>query len=275
MKRQKEIKFDSVGYWSEVKLDIVKEYAAAYSTILSNQKDPTFSHAYIDAFAGFGVHISRETGEFILGSPLNALLVEPSFHDYYLIDIDSVKVATLKEIVGNRENVHIYEGNCNAILLNEIFPKVLFEHYRRGLCVLDPYGLHLNWQVIYTAGQMRSIDIFINFLVMDINRNVLWRNPDAVGPEAISRMDQFWGDSSWRDMAYSTNQNLFGHPEKEDNITVAEAFRKRLKDDAGFEYVSEALPMRNSRNATVYYLLFASQKPVAFDIIKDIFKKYR
>ena len=275
MKRQKEIKFDSIGYWSEVKLDIVKEYAAAYSMILSSQKHPTLSHAYIDAFAGSGVNISRDTGEFIPGSPLNALLVEPPFRDYYLIDIDSVKVATLKEIVGNRDNIQIYEGDSNAILLNEIFLKVLFEHYRRGLCVLDPYGLHLNWQVIYTAGQMRSIDIFVNFPVMDINRNVLWRNPDAVGPEAISRMNQFWSDSSWRDVAYSTNQNLFGHPEKEDNITVAEAFRKRLKDVAGFKHVSEPLPMRNSRNATVYYLLFASQKPVASNIIKDIFDKYR
>ena len=86
LKRQKEIKFDSIGYWSEVKLDIVKEYAAAYSLILSSQKYPTLSHAYIDAFAGSGVHISRKTGEFIPGSPLNALLVEPPFRDYYLID---------------------------------------------------------------------------------------------------------------------------------------------------------------------------------------------
>ena len=88
-------------------------------------------------------------------------------------------------------------------------------------------------------------------------------------------MDQFWGDSSWRDVAYCKDYDLFGHPEKEDNITIAEAFRKRLKDVAGFEHVSEALPMRNSRNATIYYLLFASQKPVASNIIRDIFKKYR
>ena len=27
--------FDQVGYWSEIKLDIIKEYAVAYSKILS------------------------------------------------------------------------------------------------------------------------------------------------------------------------------------------------------------------------------------------------
>jgi three-Cys-motif partner protein len=54
-------KIDEIGPWSEVKLDIVKRYAAAYSQILSNQRG--FSYAYIDAFAGAGYHLSRTTGE--------------------------------------------------------------------------------------------------------------------------------------------------------------------------------------------------------------------
>jgi len=44
---------------------------------------------------------------------------------------------------------------------------------------------------------------------------------------------------------------------------------------AGFEFVPDPLPMRNSNNAVVYYLFFASQKPVAKKIIEDIFKKHR
>jgi hypothetical protein len=33
-------KYDEIGYWSEIKLDIIKEYASAYSRILSSQKNP-------------------------------------------------------------------------------------------------------------------------------------------------------------------------------------------------------------------------------------------
>lgn len=33
--------------------------------------------------------------------------------------------------------------------------------------------------------------------------------------------------------------------------------------------------MRNTRGAIVYYLFFASQRPVAMKIIKEIFAKYR
>ena len=71
----KTIPFDEIGNWSEVKLDIINEYASAYSRILSAQTKLTFYHIYIDAFAGAGLHISKETGELIQGSPLNALQV--------------------------------------------------------------------------------------------------------------------------------------------------------------------------------------------------------
>jgi len=48
-----------------------------------------------------------------------------------------------------------------------------------------------------------------------------------------------------------------------------------LKDVAGFKYVPDPLPTKNSNNAVVYYLLLASQKAVAEKIIRDIFAKYR
>ena len=63
MRKGKNIKFDEIGYWSEVKLDIVKKYAAAYSTILASQGK--FTHVYIDAFSGAGMHISKTTDEFV------------------------------------------------------------------------------------------------------------------------------------------------------------------------------------------------------------------
>lgn len=266
---------DTVGYWSEIKLSIVKEYAVAYSTILAGRKSPSFRHIYIDAFAGAGLHISRTTGDFIPGSPTNALLVDPPFKEYHFIDLDGDKTDSLQSIVGNRNDVTIYNGDCNLILLKDIFPRCEFRLYRRGLCLLDPYGLHLNWDVMHTAGQMKTIDMFLNFPVADINRNVLRRNPDTVDPKQAERMTAFWGDNSWQHVAYDTTQNLFGLPDKQPNDTIAEAFRERLKRVAGFDYVPEPMPMRNSVNAIVYYLFFASHKPVADKIVRDIFNKYR
>jgi three-Cys-motif partner protein len=60
---------DVVGIWSEIKVEIVRAYATEYSKIMSAHK---FRHLYIDAFAGPGVNLSRTSGEYIPGSPLNA-----------------------------------------------------------------------------------------------------------------------------------------------------------------------------------------------------------
>ncbi|MBI4285929.1 MAG: three-Cys-motif partner protein TcmP [Chloroflexi bacterium] len=267
--------FDTIGYWSEIKLEIIREYAQQYSIILASQKN--LHHVYIDAFAGSGKHISRETQEFVSGSPQIALDIEPPFKEYFFIDIDGAKVARLREIVKNRPAAHVLEGDCNSRLLDDVFPKVRYEDYRRGLCLLDPYGLDLNWKVVETAGKMKNIDLFLNFPVMDMNRNVLWIKPEGVNKADVQRMNAYWGDESWKEVAYRQSPDLFGEIRefKEGNQTVALAFKKRLQTVAGFKHVLKPLPMRNSRGAIVYYLFFASQKQVAEDIINHIFSKYR
>ena len=270
-------RFDEIGYWSEIKLEIVREYARAYSTVLAKQ--PAIRrYLYIDAFAGAGIHVSRRTGEFVSGSPLNALNVQPRFSEYHFIDLDGDKAEYLRALVKNDPAVRVYEGDCNSILLNEVFPRTRYEDYVRALCLLDPYGLNIDWRVVKTAGQMRSIELFINLMVMDMNMNVLWRNPDKVSKAQIDRMDAFWGDNSWRDILYKKSTSLFDDLELEDkasNEKVAAAYRTRLREVAGFAYVPEPMPMRNSRGATVYYLFFASANRTGARIVGDIFAKYR
>jgi len=273
MAKNKELKFDEIGYWSEIKLDIIREYAQAYTKILSSQPQP-FHYSYIDAFAGTGRHISKKTGETVSGSPLNALQLDPAFKEYHFIDMNSLKVDELKKYANEHGNVNVYEGDCNKILLDQIFPQLRWENYKRALCLLDPYGLHLKWDVLKEAAKMKTIEIFFNFSIMDANMNVLWNQPDKVTDEQISRMDACWGDNSWNDIAYDTSQNLFGWKEKTDNQTIASAFRDRLENIAGFGYVPEPIPMRNTNGAIVYYLFFAAHRPVSSKIVKSIFKKY-
>lgn len=271
------MKMDEIGYWSEIKLDIIKKYASAYSRIISSQTNPSLSHIYIDAFSGAGTHFSKTSNTFVPGSPLNALFVKPPFKEYHFIDLDKEKFETLKETAKDYPNTFCYQGNCNDLLTKKIFPRANYKNYARALCVLDPYGLHLNWDVIYTAGQMKSIEIFLNFPIADMNRNVLLRkNPNAVAQGQIERMNAFWGDESWRDTAYIEQPGLFENQnEKTTNLAVVKAFQKRLRDLAGFSYVPEPMAMRNSSNAVVYYLFFASSKAVAKDIVVDIFQKYK
>lgn len=267
------VKYDEIGYWSEIKLEIVRKYASAYSAIMAKQSFIR-RHLYIDAFAGAGVHISKQTGEFIAGSPMNALLVSPPFRELHFIDLDGGRAAELRKMAGGQNNVQVHEGDCNDILISKVFPRCRYEDYSRALCLLDPYGLHLNWAIMEAAGRTKTIEIFLNFPVMDMNMNVLWHDPDKVAPEQAHRMDTFWGDSSWREAAYTT-ENLFGIPEKTGNDVIAEAFKKRLEIVAGFQYVADPMPMRNTKGAVVYYLFFASPSKTGHKIVGDILEPYR
>jgi three-Cys-motif partner protein len=269
------VRYDEIGYWTEVKLQIVEKYATAYSTIM--QATPVIrKHLYIDAFAGAGKHIAKKTGNIVSGSPAIALKVEPPFSQYHFIDLDGGRVKELQKLAGGRSDVKVHEGDCNKILLDEVFPLCRFEDYCRALCLLDPYSINVDWEVLQTAGKMGMVEVFYNFMIMDANMNVFWRNPDKVEKAQIERMDRAWGDHSWRDVAYKKEAGLFGDiEEKADNKTIAEAFRKRLLEIAGFKYVPDPMPMRNSNGAVIYYLYFASQNKTGSKIVNEIFHAYR
>ena len=169
----------------------------------------------------------------------------------------------------------VYEGDCNTVLLDKVFPTCRFEDYRRGLCLLDPYDIDLDWKVVRTAGHMRSIEILLNFMIMDMNRNILHRNPVNVEPQQQERMTRFWGDESWREVCYQEQRGFFGDvEEKRTNRAVAAGYKDRLKNLAGFDYVTDPLPLRNSTGAVIYYLLFASNNETGYRIANHVFRRY-
>ncbi len=128
---------------------------------------------------------------------------------------------------------------------------------------------------------MKSIEIFLNFMVMDMNMNVLLRDPARAEPAQVARMTRFWGDESWRNVAYeeSPQQQLFGDAETvkvaDANEKIAEAYRQRLLDVAGFAYAPRPLAFVNSRSKTIYYLFFASPNKTGKKIVEHIFDKHR
>ncbi len=292
MKKTQTSNLDEIGDWSVAKLNIVKAYAGQYSTILQSQgagrgNTQKFHFGYIDGFAGAGEHVHKNTGEIVAGSPLNALNLANRFDEYYFIDLDPARVQRLKKMCEDRANAHVILGDCNDVLLSQLFPKFKFEDYRRALCFLDPYGLGLKWNVLATAGGMKSIEIFLNFPVMDINRNAKKKNIAEIDPDHRGRMTAFWGDESWHAAMYapSSQGNFHGtlsgladnspELEKNDNEALVAAFQKRLKEVGGFKFVPKPVPMKNSQNAVVYYLFFASNNKTGDKIASHIFKGYR
>ena len=148
-------KFDEIGLWSELKLEIIEQYGAAYTKAFANARN--LKKYYIDGFSGAGMHISKTTGSAIEGSPTRALKVMPPFDGYCFIDLNADKTDYLRATCGDRPDVDIHTGDASQYLTRQLLPTIQYEKFNRAPCLLEPYALQLDWEVILQAGQSRAV----------------------------------------------------------------------------------------------------------------------
>lgn len=269
--------YDRLGQWSQIKHDILVGYALEYTKILA--KRIQFNKVYIDSFAGAGIAVDKATGELVGGSAYRMLFhVDPPFDRYHFIELDEQKVDSLRAEFGDDKRVHIHHGDANAVLLNEILPTCQWNQYVRALCLLDPYGLTVPWEVVTEIAKARTTEIFFNFMVEGANRNVLYKDLSKVSGARRQLLTSVIGDESWIEALYERRPTLFGDDDLRKmpgNEKLVRFYQDRLKKVAGFKFVPDPIPMRNTRNAAVYYLFFATHNEAAFRIVSYIFEKYR
>src|SRR5262249_30313657 len=101
---------DQLGEWSQIKHEILDKYAHAYTTIVTQQ--PAIKTVlYIDAYAGSGFGVDRETGEKLRGSALRAMAVEPPFHELHFVEQDGDKAAILQRATSEDRRVTVHRGD--------------------------------------------------------------------------------------------------------------------------------------------------------------------
>ena len=201
--------------------------------------------------------------------------VTPPFSELHFIEEDDIKADVLGFVTANDKRVTVHRGDGIMVLSRDLLSRCRYEDYHRALCLLDPYDLSVPWMIVQQIAAMRSVEIFYNFMIMDMNRNVLWKDPSRVPPENLPKMDVVWGDRSWQNALYVQEADLFGTTTKKlPNADVAQAFRRRLLE-AGFRYVPDPIAMKNSVGATVYYLFFATHNQTGAKIVDNILSKYR
>ena len=285
-KKEKEI--PKVGPWAQEKLDRLEKYLSAYTKISS--KRPWAKTVYVDAFAAAGKARIRvdealldlgeefrrddEARQLINGSPARALAVEPPFNHYVFIDRDPDRVAALEKLKADHPNrqVSVRKADCNDYLRDKLVnnPKLDWKKTWRAVVFLDPFGMQVPWGTIESLAKTGGIEVFINFPVgMAINR--LLKRTGKFTSEERSKLDEYFGDPGWFEVAYPTEDNLFG--------TAAEKapdagerllgwYRERLK--VAFGNVSEPLLVRNTVGGHLYYLIFAGPNETGAKIATDI-----
>lgn len=269
---KKDHRENTVGPWATTKLEALEAYLEFYGTALSKQP---FTRVYIDAFAGSYLAKVRGTGEttepnpffdgpddkaaqaeFIFGSPARALNIQHKFHRHFFFDLDETRADALRQITTKRGDVTVEIGNCNP-LIQKLAPS-LSKRGIRGVAFLDPYGAHLEWATLEALAVTKTMEVVINFpLAMAINR-LITRSGDV--PENWSnQLTACFGTDEWRSIAYSKETDLFGDEVTIKNLGVAERLLElyitRLQ--AIFAHVATPRLVRNTKNAPLYYLIWA------------------
>ena len=267
--------------WTKTKLEIFENYLQAYSVIMNKQKEKWLDkYHYIDAFAGSGYYpLDEDANEFVEGSTLVALKIDPPFDSYWFIEIDKDKVKKLENLHQERfpqKDIIIKSGDANYILVKEIIPylKTLNKtNPQRAIVILDPYGLQIEWNTILELANSYIFDVFINFSIMGIIRNLpLDRFPEDSQLKLIERI---MGDLDIVKNLYKSFITLFGENVSKRATIIPEFttchYLKKVNEV--FSYTSKPVIMRNSKNAPLYALILASHKKVAMKITNDIMGK--
>lgn len=294
------------GDWTQTKLDVLKDYLAAYTKALKDKPtaDTPFRKAYIDAFAGTGYRTARERGEtstsgsllfpdlseaapqtLLAGSAKLALEVEPAFDKYIFIERDAKRCGELEglksEYLALADSIDIRQGEANEVLQKLCAPLDAWKS-RRAVLFLDPYGMQVEWKTIEAIAATKAIDLWLLVpLGMGVNR--LLPKSGKVPDSWRHRMDAFLGRTDWYDEFYKveTTPTLFGDHQvqvKASMEVMARYFNNRLKEVfAGV--VDEPGVLWNSANNPLYLLCFAvgneRGKDIALRIANHLLKEVR
>lgn len=268
---------DEIGKWSEDKLELLGKYLNAYTTIMKDQQWCKNGYYYIDAFAGTGKPKAKDEDRYIDGSPIVALNLKNPFKGYIFIEQSNWRVKKLKELIRQYPdaNIQIKRGDCNSIIINEVVTKIRYENFNRGIIFLDPFGMDVEWHTIEKIADTKTLEIFLNFPVMAINRSVLRNNPYKLNEGEIDRMNRFWGSTDWGNDVYQEVTDLLGiHIEKikQTGKDLGLLFQKRLEQV--FQHVTFPIVMKNSKEAPLYCLIFAGHNQNGKKIAEYIFKRF-
>lgn len=275
---------DFGGKWTEDKLERVRKYLVAYTTIFEqNPRAKIFTTYYVDAFAGTGYRSKRgqngsqkslfpelaetDAQNLMKGSARIALEVDPPFKRYLFIEQNPKYAGELEnlkcEFTDKANRIEVVHAEANEYLKK--WCGNMDWHRSRAVVFLDPYGMQVDWSLIEALARTKAIDLWILFPIgVAISRLLTKGKPPP--KEWAATLTRIFGSDKWQTAFYphERRHTLFGEEFVGDKAAsfakIGQFFVERLK--TVFTRVAEnPLPLMNSKNVPLYLLCFAAGNP--------------
>ena len=265
------------GDWTEIKLDMLNNYLAAYVQAL---KKHDFIKVYVDAFAGtgyretqaesdapdlFAEQVEAENAGFFDGSAKLALQVDPPFDRYVFIEKSPARMKELQSVKTDfhtiADRIDFRQGDANECI-PEFCRKTDWQK-TRAVLFLDPFGMSVNWTTMEVIARTKAIDLWILFPAgIGVNR-LLKQNPNDISGAWQSKLDIFFGTSEWRNVFYKSSheKTLFGEEMVVSKVpnaisAISGFYQERLRTIFP-KVVSNPRYLCNSKNSPMFLFTFA------------------
>ncbi len=247
-----------IGEHSMVKLKAVGRFANAFSTALKN----TDATAYLDLFAGPGLLRSRDNDQPLWGTPLIALQCPERFRKLVFVEMNPASAQALLKRAGQAAR----RGECVTVitaLAEDAIPEVIAQLPPKSivLTLVDPFRVEFSLNALRALTTARRVDLILLFADgMDLKRNLdlAMANDKAHAP----RFDAAFGGADWRKVVVPHD------PPGRSAARLRQLYVDRLKQ-LGFTHFGKDLPVKNSRGAELYVLLYASHVPLGAKLWDD------
>lgn len=224
----------TVGPWVARKEHFVGRYSSMFARGMRNHWE---RRAYVELFAGPGLSLNKATGEFTDGSPIRAMLAELT--DFVFVDNDPLATAALSTRAEPRRggrSLTVITADCN-----DAVPQVAraLPGDALTLAFVDPTGWQVRMETMLALTHERRVDLLVTFHAGQMKR---------VAQYPVPELDGFFGSNAWR--------SALGLPRNERSERLLRLYNEALLPN---DYLAEcwryAVPIRNSRNVIMYYLV--------------------
>jgi len=225
--------------------------------------------AYVDTHGGSGKVLDVCTDKLAEGSTLIAARITPSF-PCYVVEIDPLKYALLKESTKDLSNVKAFFGDCN-IKIHKILAMI-----PKGqvfvFCFVDPDGLvyhgkdrscdELTWKTVEAIATFPRTELLLNLPLQAIMEcaGYIRKQPENIASRKMrERMTTFYGCDKWQGVDVGDYKSFL-------RLYISERLEGR------YQYKG-AILVRNILRGPQYYLVYGSKSLRGGEIMRDIMKK--
>lgn len=227
------------GNWTTDKLQRLRKYLVAYTTIMRKQN---FKHyMYMDAFAGtgwltlkqneqselqselplFSGIVEQDSKTNLEGSARIALQVEPRFTKYIFVEKDKKRFEQLEKIKLEfpDRDISLSNSDANMFIRQICQNQNWIEKRERAVLFLDPYGMQVPWDTVAAIAQTQAIDLWYLFPI-GVALNRLLKKNGQINESYRQKIDII-GTNEWYNVFYEERKRLGLFGEDSDIVKVA------------------------------------------------------